>query len=107
MRTVDELINKDDPGWPLVRSWIDTAKNKVEILPVDTAKASDALFKHRSLPRSPMGTVVYMTGGLLVDHGWIRILGSGQYPAQPFPARMEQGQIFDHLWRSTGLLVDC
>jgi hypothetical protein len=77
MQPVDALINKNEPGWPLIRSWIDTAKNKVEILPVDTAKASDALYKTQVTTRSPMGAVVYMTGGLLVDHGWIRILGSG------------------------------
>ncbi|MBK9577976.1 MAG: DUF2625 family protein [Fibrobacteres bacterium] len=27
--------------------------------------------------RSPMGAIVYETGGILVDHGWLRILGSG------------------------------
>jgi Protein of unknown function DUF2625 len=27
--------------------------------------------------RSPMGALVYETGGLLIDHGWIRVLGSG------------------------------
>jgi hypothetical protein len=77
MRKVEELINKVEPGWPLVQGWIDSAKNKVEILPADSAKAKDALFKTQVTTRSPMGAVVYMTGGLLVDNGWIRILGSG------------------------------
>lgn len=77
MRTVDALINKDDPGWTLIKSWIDTANNKVEVLPVDSAKATDALFKTQVTTQSPMGAVVYMTGGILIDHGWIRILGSG------------------------------
>lgn len=27
--------------------------------------------------RSPMGAIVYSTGGILIDNGWIRILGSG------------------------------
>lgn len=79
MRRVDALINKEDPGWPLIKSWIDSAKNIVEILPADSAKASDALFKIQVSTRSPMGAIVYMTGGLLVDHGWIRILGSGSF----------------------------
>jgi hypothetical protein len=77
IRTVEELINKANPGWPLVQEWIDSAKNKVEVLPVDTAKARDALFKTQITTRSPMGAITYMTGGLLVDGGWIRILGSG------------------------------
>ena len=77
MRTVEELINKADPGWTIVEQWISSAKNKVEILPVDNAKAKDALYKTQVTTRSPMGSIVYMTGGLLIDNGWIRILGSG------------------------------
>ena len=77
MRPVDDLINKSDPGWPLVQQWIDSAKNKVEILPCDTTKAKDALFKTQVTTRSPMGAIIYSTGGLLIDNGWIRILGSG------------------------------
>ncbi|MEO7045374.1 MAG: DUF2625 domain-containing protein, partial [Ferruginibacter sp.] len=77
MRPFEELINKTDPGWAFVKEWIDSAKNKVEILPVDAAKAKDALYKIQVTTRSPMGAIVYMTGGLLIDNGWIRILGSG------------------------------
>lgn len=77
MRTVDELINKSDPGWPTVKQWIDKAKNKVDILPVDTARAKAALYKTQVTTRSPMGAIVFMTGGLLIENGWIRILGSG------------------------------
>jgi hypothetical protein len=77
MRSVEELISKTDPGWILVEEWIKTAKNKVEVLPVDTSKARNALYKAQVTTRSPMGAVIYMTGGLLIDDGWIRILGSG------------------------------
>jgi Protein of unknown function DUF2625 len=77
MRPVDELINNADPGWPLVQEWIDSAKNKIEILPCDNARAKDALYKTQVTTRSPMGAIIYSTGGLLIDHGWIRILGSG------------------------------
>ncbi|MEO8534517.1 MAG: DUF2625 domain-containing protein [Flavobacterium sp.] len=77
MKQVDELINKADSGWPIVEGWIKTAKNKVEILPVDPSKAKDALYKIQVTTRSPMGAIVFMTGGLLIDDGWIRILGSG------------------------------
>lgn len=77
MRSLDELINNADPGWTFVKEWIDTAKNKVEILPVDAERANDALYKTQVTTRSPMGAIIYMTGGLLIDYGWIRILGSG------------------------------
>lgn len=77
MRPVDELINKTDSGWPYVKEWIDSAKNKVEILTVNDQKAKDALYQTQVTTRSPMGAIVYMTGGILIDNGWIRILGSG------------------------------
>lgn len=77
MRPIDQLINKTEPGWTLVQEWISKAKNKVEILPCDTARAKDALYKTQVTTRSPMGAVIYSTGGLLIDGGWIRILGSG------------------------------
>lgn len=77
MRPVDELMNKTEPGWALVQQWIDSAKNTVEILPCDTTKAKDALYKTQVTTRSPMGAIIYSTGGLLIENGWVRILGSG------------------------------
>ena len=77
MKKVDELINKTDPGWTVVQDWIKGAKNKVEILPADLSKAKEALYQTQVTTHSPMGAIVLMTGGLLIDDGWIRILGSG------------------------------
>ena len=77
LRTLDELIDKIDPGWTLVKRWIDSAKNKVEILSCDTTKAKEALLKTQVTTRSPMGAIIYSSGGLLIDYGWIRIIGSG------------------------------
>ncbi|WP_208861478.1 DUF2625 domain-containing protein [Flavobacterium tructae] len=77
MKKAEELIDKVDPGWIQVEEWIKTAKNKVEILPVDALKAKEVLYKIQVTTRSPMGAIVYHTGGLLIDDGWIRILGSG------------------------------
>lgn len=77
MQPLEELINISDPGWDYVKQWISTATNRVEILPCDTLKAKDALYKTQITTRSPMGAVIYNTGGLLIDHGWIRVLGSG------------------------------
>nr|WP_315223744.1 DUF2625 domain-containing protein [uncultured Flavobacterium sp.] len=77
MKKADELINKIDPGWTFVEDWIKKAKNKVEILPADSSKAKEALYQTQVTTHSPMGAIVFMTGGLLIDDGWIRILGSG------------------------------
>ena len=77
IRPLTELINTTDPGWSIVSDLIRKATNKVVVLPVDTVKAADALYKTQVTTRSPMGAVIYGCGGILVDDGWIRILGSG------------------------------
>lgn len=77
MRTIDELVNTTEPGWELVKDWISKAKNKIEILPCDSIKAKDALYKTQVSTRSPMGAIIFATGGLFVNNGWIRVLGSG------------------------------
>lgn len=94
MRPVEELINTTDPGWPVVKQWIDSAKNKVEVLPADTSKAKDALYKTQVTTRSIMGAIVYETGGILVDNGWIRILGSGSSKLQRSLPDWNKGKAF-------------
>lgn len=76
-RPLAELIDTKDPSWPLVQSWIASAKNKVQVLPKTAGRADSALLAAQVTTRSPMGAVVYETGGILVDNGWLRILGSG------------------------------
>jgi hypothetical protein len=77
MRTIDQLINREDPAWPVLKQWIDSANNNVEVLPADSSKAKEALYKTQVTTRSIMGAIVYCTGGILIENGWIRILGSG------------------------------
>lgn len=77
MKPLDQLINKDESAWASVQQWIKEATNKVDVLPKDPIRANDALFQTQVTTRSPMGAIVYETGGILIDHGWIRILGSG------------------------------
>jgi hypothetical protein len=77
MRTLDQLLEKGELAWPLVQQWIRAAANKIEVLPVSDANRSDALVGTQVTTRSPLGAIIYETGGILVDNGWIRILGSG------------------------------
>ena len=81
MRTLRDLIS-DDPAWPLVREWIATASNRVEVLPASEPARSLALEATQVTTRSPMGAVIFETGGILIDGGWLRILGSG-HPRLP------------------------
>src|SRR5215510_16600205 len=82
MRTLDQLLEKDEPAWPLVQQWILAATNQIEVLPASDEFRSDALFATQVTTRAPLGAIIYETGGILVDNGWIRILGSG-HPRLP------------------------
>ena len=77
MRPLSELLNAEEPGWELVQIWMKAAKNNVRVLPRTAARADSALLAAQVTTRSPMGAVVYETGGILIDNGWLRILGSG------------------------------
>ncbi len=76
-RTLQELINTTDPAWPLVQQWIVEAQNTVEVLPVERERARIVLLHLQVTTRSPMGAMALETGGILIDHGWLRFLGSG------------------------------
>jgi hypothetical protein len=83
LKKLHELINRDDPAWPLVQQWIAEATNSVEVLPPpDQTKREKALLAAQVTTRSPMGAIIYESGGILVDYGWLRILGSG-HPRLP------------------------
>lgn len=76
-RSLIELIHTEDPAWPLVQEWIKTASNTVEVLKAEQARAEKVLLYLQVTTRSPLGAVAFETGGLLIDHGWLRFLGSG------------------------------
>lgn len=77
MRTIQELVNVEEPAWPMVQAWIAEARNPIEILPVDSQRRAEALVRTQVTTRSPMGAILYESGGLWVDGGWLRVLGSG------------------------------
>ena len=75
MKPLRQLLDVDAPSWPVVRSWIDDAPNRVEVLPPDPARRGSVLHSLQITVGSWMGAVAHETGGLLIDDGWIRILG--------------------------------
>jgi len=77
MRPLTELINKKSDTWSILIADIKQASNPIEILPKNKAAADSALYHAQVTTNSPMGAIIYETGGILVDSGWIRILGSG------------------------------
>lgn len=77
MRQISELVDDQQSGWRLVQSWIKEAINHIEVLPVIKSEAERVLFDLQVTTKSPMGAIAYYCGGILVQNGWLRILGSG------------------------------
>ena len=77
MRSLKELADTSDTGWGIVRELLQKATNKVEVLPRDSARACDAVYRSQLAVQTTLGAVEYMTGGIMTDGGWIRIIGSG------------------------------
>jgi hypothetical protein len=66
-----------DPAWPDVQNWIRAAELPVTVLPANMDRR-DVIFREVGVSlASALGAVIYETGGLLVDDGWLRILGAG------------------------------
>jgi hypothetical protein len=76
-RRLDELVDTQDPAWPLVQSWLASARNPIEVLPVERARGEMVLLALQVTTRSPMGAIALETAGIFVDHGWLRLLGAG------------------------------
>lgn len=77
MRSLEALTSPDDPAWPEIQRWIADSPRSAEVLPLATADKGRCLYKLQVTTRSPLGALAWETGGLLLDDGWLRVLGGG------------------------------
>ncbi len=75
-RSFHELVHPDD-AIGSIRGWAAAAPHTVEILPCAPEARQRTLEALQVTTRSPLGALAYHTGGVLVDQGWLRILGAG------------------------------
>ena len=76
MRPLEELVDPQDSALPLIHEWIEEGDLPVQVLP-PSADRDAVLLGLQVTTRSPLGAMAHDTGGLLVDGGWLRMLGSG------------------------------
>jgi Protein of unknown function DUF2625 len=95
MKKLHELINNDEPAWKKVQAWLSQASNQYEVLAKDQKRAEQELMDAQVSTRSPMGAVIYESGGILVDDGWIRILGSGSAKLNRGLMQWNRGKTFE------------
>jgi len=105
MKTLKELINTTDSGWPLVQDWMKGAVNAYEVLACHPKRADEELLRAQISTKSPMGAIVHQTGGILIDGGWIRILGSGSAKLNRGLMEWNKGRTFSNEGEKGGFLL--
>ena len=77
MRTLAELVDVPDPAWPGLAKTLLDQHPRARTLPIARAAGERCLFRLQVTARSTLGALALHTGGLTVQHGWLRILGGG------------------------------
>lgn len=75
-RSWNELVSADD-AIDLVRSWSANSAVPSVIVDATPGQGQRVIEQLQVSTRSPLGAVALHTGGLIIDHGWLRVLGSG------------------------------
>ena len=76
LRTSAELADVSDPAWHRLRELVDQNAT-ARVLPVVPEAGQAVLFRLQVTAGSTLGALALNCGGLLLDHGWLRILGGG------------------------------
>jgi hypothetical protein len=76
-RKIEELIYKEESAWQMIQDWLSKAENQIELLPNSRTQGEETLLKLQVTNKSTLGAIALECGGILIDNGWLRILGSG------------------------------
>jgi len=77
IKTKEEILNVENPAWEALVKSINSSNVRVKALDNTPEQGLNTLYRIQVTTRSYMGALILHTGGLLVDHGWLRMLGSG------------------------------
>lgn len=78
-------------AWPEISALVAAVPYPVEVLPAEPQRAAACLAALKITTRSWLGAVVANSGGLVIDHGWLRVLGGGHDGLPDVAAEMIQG----------------
>ncbi|GGT10735.1 hypothetical protein GCM10010156_78320 [Planobispora rosea] len=71
-----ELVTVDDPAWPALLEEVTVSDVSTRTLPSEgTEQGRTCLHRLQVSARSWLGAMALHSDGLLVDHGWVRVLG--------------------------------
>ncbi|GLL00679.1 DUF2625 domain-containing protein [Dactylosporangium matsuzakiense] len=94
MRSLAELISDDRSVWAEIEAAVSRSPYAIELLPADPDRAAACLHRLQVATTSWLGALVYRSGGLIVDGGWLRVLGSGR-PSRRLADIHEVNELFD------------
>ena len=109
MRGLTELVEVDDPAWPMVQEALTSSAAPLEVVPGDAEQGHACLLQLQVSARSVLGALALHTGGIVIDGGWLRVFGGaagvsdGGLPALAQVNRFPSD--FDPAWRPTDGLV--
>ncbi|AYF27853.1 hypothetical protein CSH63_10465 [Micromonospora tulbaghiae] len=81
----------EQSAWSEISALVAAAPYPVEVLPADSQQAAACLAALEITTRSWLGAVVANSGGLVIDHGWLRVLGGGRDGLPGVAAEMVPG----------------
>ena len=76
-KSIEELVCVNENTWEFIQSWLSNSSINYEVLNTSKEKAECTLHDLQITTKSTLGAIAYKTGGILVDHGWLKLLGSG------------------------------
>ncbi|MDQ0769552.1 hypothetical protein QF031_002301 [Pseudarthrobacter defluvii] len=76
-RSADELLSVDSPAWPRLNALLASSSVDFKVVPADETAKGNVLFRLQVTAASTLGAIASNCGALVVDHGWVRILGAG------------------------------
>ena len=76
MKTLQALLDQD-PAWPLIKRWAAESKSHIQVLPCSNEDGEKTLLALQVSTHSTLGSVALNCGGIVVDQGWLRVLGAG------------------------------
>ncbi|MFD0730216.1 DUF2625 family protein [Planotetraspora mira] len=104
---MDELINTDDSAWPLILAEVSRSVVVTRMLPAVEERGRATLHQLQVTTRSFLGAMALHSGGMLIDHGWVRVLG-GSSGVDGMPSLADANKfpsVVDPTWAPSALIV--
>lgn len=76
-RSADELLGVDSPAWPWLEELLAGAVVDFKVLSADDASKRNVLFRLQVTAASTLGAIASNCAAIVIEHGWVRILGAG------------------------------